>query len=537
MVNKIAYASGSSVALKSFQSFMVNDGLLVKIVEAVKAGEKEARTSGDVKSFEVFYKGFRQNISIGRIYIVPAKVCDVRNTFPIALLYGTVVREFNLGEETADLVENKVETGEFDEYSQADYQSLKDRLFTGADGKSTSLILFAPNWSNIREYVGFKFTNDDEELANLLRHLVFSAYFNPAVSSAFNALMTTVDTSKLDVTDITPKLSYPFLTENPLKAYPALTKQGGWEKPKVFLTVKTADAITMDVLDPEELNVFEALDSALTEVTMPDTQAMEEVADFKGPDGSNAGNAETSQVDGEQPTTADLKDDGGATTGLRRRPDYGESDSYTAETNEANAKEATKASVKEAGVAPNRSIGENETHCIDCGAQYDSFHMCPHVSPADARRGIRNCGKGGGGGGLSLYNKASDTKTGSDEQEFPTSNTCPSCSKKLRPIKRTRNEIFLRCSKCGWTGHKKYTPDGIKIRTGSISEKGEAPIGIELDDTGLPVHASKKKKANNDVALRALQLIDQFFESDEMSKSLIRQAIELLEQDGGFPEA
>jgi hypothetical protein len=43
--------SGNSIALKSFQSYMVNDGLLAKTVEAIKAGEKEARTSSTIQSF------------------------------------------------------------------------------------------------------------------------------------------------------------------------------------------------------------------------------------------------------------------------------------------------------------------------------------------------------------------------------------------------------------------------------------------------------------------------------------------------------
>jgi len=55
--------SGNTVALKSFQSFMVNDGLLSKTVEAIKAGEKEARSTGNVQSFEVFYKGFASTSS------------------------------------------------------------------------------------------------------------------------------------------------------------------------------------------------------------------------------------------------------------------------------------------------------------------------------------------------------------------------------------------------------------------------------------------------------------------------------------------
>src|SRR5208337_3997670 len=244
--------SGNSTALKSFQSYMVNDGLLAKCVEAVKAGEKEARSSGEIQSFEVFYKGFRQNICIGRIFVIPAAVCNDRKDFPTALLYGCLVRVFG-GEELGDLVAHKIGETEFDEYSQANYDSIKDKLFGTGDGKHSSLVIFAPNWHNIREYVGFHFSKDDDELANMLRHLVFSAYFNPAVSSAFNALMTTVDTTKLDVTDITPKITYPFLTESPLKEFPQLMKQGSVHK-KIFLTTKTADEVTKAVLDPQELN-------------------------------------------------------------------------------------------------------------------------------------------------------------------------------------------------------------------------------------------------------------------------------------------
>jgi len=59
--------SGNSIALKSFQSFMVNEGLLSKTVEAIKAGEKSARSTGVPQSFEVMYRGFRQMIAIGKV--------------------------------------------------------------------------------------------------------------------------------------------------------------------------------------------------------------------------------------------------------------------------------------------------------------------------------------------------------------------------------------------------------------------------------------------------------------------------------------
>jgi hypothetical protein len=418
--------SGNSVAGKSFMSFTVNDGLLQKVVEAVKSGEKDARTSGEVKSFEVFYKGFRQNISIGRIFIVPAKVCDSRNNFPIALLYGTAIRELNLGEEVADLITHKMGDSEFDEYSQADYKTIKDTFFTGEDGKLTSLIIFAPNWSGIREYVGFKFTSDDDQLTNLLRHLVFSSYYSPNVSSAFNAMMTTVDTNKLDVTDITPKLTYPFLSENPLRAFPELTKQGSWTKGRIFLTAKTADAITQEILDPQELNVFEALDSALTESTLPSTESMDEVADYKGPNGNNTGNAEIPEIEA-------IK----------------ESISNTQEMNVENEKKASS--------NPNR-------HRMSDLLDAMGITIAEYMSRTEAQK-------------EQLLQTAADklegkiaTKPKKAEAPFetPFTNVGP-----------------------GTTAHEN---EDSAIAVDTTSKEGEKPIGIVLDETGLPLRPEEERK-------------------------------------------
>ena len=271
--------SGNSISGKSFQSFQVNEGLLQKVTEAVEKGEKEAKSSGEVKSFELFYHGFRQNIAIGRIYLVPASVCDKPEEFPVALLYGTIVRVLNLGEETADLI--TVKSGDaYDESEDAKehLKSLKEKVFT-EDGKSVSLVVFAPAWSGIREYVCFKFTDETERLTTLLRHLVFACYFNPAVSSGFNALMTNVDTSKLNVTDITPKLTYPGLTESPFRAFPELSRVASGKTKRIALTAKTADAIAQSTLEPDELNVFQALEDALGDVLKPETKQPIDVAD------------------------------------------------------------------------------------------------------------------------------------------------------------------------------------------------------------------------------------------------------------------
>ena len=102
------------MAGKSFQSFTVSEELLAKVAEAVIAGEKEARSSGNMQSFEVFYWGFRQNIVIGRIYVIPASICNKREDFPTALLYGCLVKELGWGgEELSDMVEKKIGESEF----------------------------------------------------------------------------------------------------------------------------------------------------------------------------------------------------------------------------------------------------------------------------------------------------------------------------------------------------------------------------------------------------------------------------------------
>jgi hypothetical protein len=270
--------SGNSINAKSFQSFQVSEELLQKVTEATVQGEKKARSSGDVISFELFYLGFRQNISIGRLFVIPASICSKPKDFPIALLYGTVVKLLNLGSEAADLI--AMQTGsEFDEEEdvKAHLTSLKEKAFTTEDGKEVSLILFAPNWVGIREYVAFQFTDDEEKLRNLLRHLVFCVYYNPAVSSGFDALMTTADTWKLDVTDITPKLTYPAITESPFRAYPELLKAASSKK-RIFLTAKTADAIAKEQLEPAEMDAFQALEDALGGA-LTKTKAPEDAAD------------------------------------------------------------------------------------------------------------------------------------------------------------------------------------------------------------------------------------------------------------------
>src|ERR1700674_2425912 len=92
---------------KSFRSFSVNDNLIAKMVSAVKEGDSKARSTGKIQSFEVFSEGFRTHIVIGRLMIIPAKIIDSPEDFPIALMYGRVVKMIN-PEDIRDMEMHKI---------------------------------------------------------------------------------------------------------------------------------------------------------------------------------------------------------------------------------------------------------------------------------------------------------------------------------------------------------------------------------------------------------------------------------------------
>ena len=215
-----------TVSGKSQTMFTLNQGLLAKCVEAVKEGDRLARQSGQIQSFEVFRNGYRMALVIGRIMVIPPSVCESREDFPVALLYGALVREIR-PEDLSDLMSAKIGDSEFDEYDEADLQEIKEKLFQVPGSKRyTSLVAFLPSWCAPREYVFFKFIKDETALANALRHLVFAAYYDPRLSSAFDHVMQDTDTvdhgTELDVTNITPKLNYPGVAEGVINAYPKL---------------------------------------------------------------------------------------------------------------------------------------------------------------------------------------------------------------------------------------------------------------------------------------------------------------------------
>jgi hypothetical protein len=414
--------------VKSYSSFSVSEGLLAKVVEAVKQGENLARRSGQVRSFEVFYHGHRANLVLGRIMVIPAAVADSIEDFPSALLYGAMVKELN-GEMISDTYTFKLGEGEFDTYSKKDLAEIKDKLFKDIDGKYRSLVMFIPTWAAPRDYVTFKYVKDEERLSMLLRHLVFAAYFDPRFSSSFEKLTEETTSQNLDLVDITPKLNFPFLAEGLIKSYPELhpgdKRASAVQKPKIILAKGTLKEINEELLEPGEHAVMNQLGQDLEarlsgddyipkEAAVPKSEhdAHRDHAHAQGKgrtctwkhmsqDGkcSNCGfdrakkastkvalgfhdeqsplksgesvvwkdkdhqiNKTQGTVEGDHIRWDDGKttrlsdavamsnvqraektastDDTGAETGLRNRPDYGESDSHTVEANELAAKDA-----------------------------------------------------------------------------------------------------------------------------------------------------------------------------------------------------
>jgi hypothetical protein len=414
-----------NVVVKSFSGFQVNEGLVLKVVEAIKKGEADARRYSQIRSFEIYYEGFRQRMVLGRIMIIPAKLADSVEDFPAALMYGAMVREIH-PEEQADIYTYRLGESEFDVYDASGLRTIKDKLFKDSEGKYRSVIMFIPTWANVRDYVILKFTRNDEILRLMVRHQIYGAYYNPAFSSAFDNMSN--DTDNLDVSDITPKINYPGLAEGQIQSFPELVagdggiKTASTPKPRMLLAADTVNDINEEFLEPGERAVIDSLAEDLKGKITGEEETPSEVAKEAGkgtPDVNHprfaVGNAflavQKFQLSGEQdpslvtkainllnsiePTLytpgqengvssaikhldeymtyegggdenlarayTDLedlcvdmsikipggslrsasKDDAGATTGLRDKPDYGESDSHTSEANALAAKGAS----------------------------------------------------------------------------------------------------------------------------------------------------------------------------------------------------
>lgn len=251
---------------KGYGTFGVSEALLNQTILAIRDGEAKAKSTGKIQTFEVSRKGHRQNLVIGRIYVVPPSVADDVKDFPTSLLFGAICSKLNPND-YADVASEQIGGSEFDEYSKPDMDVIKDKLFKNAEGKYDVLVFFNPAWAPNREQIFFPFTKDEEALAGLTRHLIFSAYYNPALSSAWDLLMEKSD--DLVVSEINPKLTFPWLTEGGEseegvnKSYPELKKVASKSLPKMAFTRANLAGVREDVLEPKELAVLDEMSNEL----------------------------------------------------------------------------------------------------------------------------------------------------------------------------------------------------------------------------------------------------------------------------------
>lgn len=83
-----------------------------------------------------------------------------------------------------------------------------------------------------------------------------------------------------------------------------------------------------------------------------------------------------------------MQDDAGATTGLRRRPDYGESDSYTSELNRANSKGASAQYVIALAATSRKEASKTATMYVT-GIEWDGLKVASFSFGSDVSKAVR----------------------------------------------------------------------------------------------------------------------------------------------------
>jgi hypothetical protein len=250
---------------KSFTT-MGLQAVLGAVTNAVIEAEKKAKSSREIQSLDILRPGLRQDLYIGKLMVVPYNVMEDVSKVPLPLLKGATLSLFD-GEEASCLEAHRLAETEFDELEPKDFVTYKDKVFRDEDGKLGCLCVFLPAWSNPRDYAGFRFVKDATKLEQLIRHLVFSAYFKPSLSAMFDILEE--DQLKLDAVNIQHEHMGP-MSELMAKSntYPVLesgaTKTAGVaRKPLLRFAASEINSIKEEFLSPEEKAVMDQLSEAV----------------------------------------------------------------------------------------------------------------------------------------------------------------------------------------------------------------------------------------------------------------------------------
>ena len=178
-----------NVVLRSFQVFGANDEILDLAVDEVTKAIKTAKASGTVQVVSLFRKGYRVDLQVGDVYVVPPAVCNSAEDFPFALLTARIRHhataegqiEFDMGQ----LIDKE-------DLSNETLKAFQKVVFReGGEGDLKPLIVFRACWSSPYDALGFLY--DEKTLRSNLREVAYAAPFNPALSSVLDALKSCSD--------------------------------------------------------------------------------------------------------------------------------------------------------------------------------------------------------------------------------------------------------------------------------------------------------------------------------------------------------
>jgi hypothetical protein len=263
----------------------VSGGILDNVFRAVQEAKETAVSKKEVQTIDVYSRGHRVDVSWGKIMIIPPSVCDSFENIPAALRNGAGFREFT-GDDWANFESYRLAESEFETPDQKLIDEFKNRVFKGEGNRFVPVILFQPSWSYSRDAIIVRWIKDDARLKEAIRHLCFGAYFDPAHSSMFNAMVTTED--RLSTDNIT---GHTFISafgwspesEDPSRVgAPLMEKKASNGHIRIAATsdnlkriMAILDAKDEDTQKDEEDAFFESLEEVLMNVT-PDKEEVKE---------------------------------------------------------------------------------------------------------------------------------------------------------------------------------------------------------------------------------------------------------------------
>ena len=317
-----------NMVLRSFQAYGANDEILNGAVDEIKSAVKSAKASGTVQVVSLMRKGYRDDLQVGEIYVVPPAVCDSMEDFPRALLLSKIRQhatpEGQIEFEMGALVDKA-------DMSKETLSAFKDIVFRdGGEGDLKPLLVFRACWSSPYDAIGFLY--DEKTLLCKLREVAYAAPFNPALSSVLDALKSVSENHAAFVVSA-PVTQHMFsIPDGEEQEYPEFvpgldyapaeedgrtkkTKTASVPDPRrgvIRITAANIPAIEKEVLSDDEMNLFASMDKEVGNTVVSSEESGLRESPLSGLITAAA-----------QPATYQDTDFGKDDKGLQHRPDYG----------------------------------------------------------------------------------------------------------------------------------------------------------------------------------------------------------------------